>query len=69
MKVRVLRLGSAAHVVDCDPGATIGDALRHANVGTEGFTLSLNGLGTSTDAVVSEGDVVTMVPKVVGGVA
>ena len=25
-----------------DPGATIGDALRQANVGTEGFTLSLS---------------------------
>ena len=69
MKLRILRLGQAAHVVEVEPGATVGDALDAAHLGTDGYSLSLNGLGTSKEMGVGEGDVVTMVPKVVGGTA
>lgn len=69
MKIRVLRLGSGAQVVDCEPGTTIGDALRQVNFGTDGFRLAINGLDASTDTSVADGDVIVMTPKVVGGVA
>lgn len=69
MKVRILKLGSAAHVTDIDHGSNIGDALRAANLFTEGHSIALNGLGATVDAVVSDGDVITLVPKVVGGAA
>ena len=69
MKIRILRLGSAAHSADVEPGATIADALRVANLGKEGYSLSLNGLGASLETSVSDGDIVTLIPKVVGGVA
>ena len=69
MKVRILRLGQAAHIVDIEPGTTVGDALDAAHLGADGYSLSLNGLGTSRETGISDGDVVTMVPKVVGGVA
>lgn len=69
MILRILKLGQAAHVVNVEPGSNIGDALRAANVGSEGFTIALNGLGASHETSVSEGDVVTLVGKVVGGAA
>ena len=40
-----------------------------ANLGKEGYSLSLNGLGASLETSVSDGDIVTLIPKVVGGVA
>ena len=69
MKLRILKLGQAAHVVDIEPGANIGDALRSAHLGAEGYTIALNGLGAGHETAVGEGDIVTLVPKVVGGAA
>jgi sulfur carrier protein ThiS len=69
MKIRILKLGQAAHVVDVEPNTNIGEALHTANLGSEGYTIALNGLGAGHETSVSDGDVVTLVPKVVGGVA
>ncbi len=69
MILRILKLGQAAHVVNVEPGCNIGDALRTANLGSEGYTIALNGLGAGHETSVSDGDVVTLVPKVVGGTA
>ena len=41
--------------------------LETAHLPTEGYSISLNGLGASREAVLGEGDVVTLIPKVVGG--
>jgi len=69
MKIRILKLGQAAHVVDVEPGANVGDALRTAHLGTDGYTLSLDGLGCTNEAVLSESAIITLIPKVVGGTA
>ena len=69
MKAKILKLGSAAFVVDVPPGSTVQDALDSASLRTDGYSLSLNGLGASSDAALGEGDVITLVPKVVGGAA
>ena len=50
MKIRILKLGQAAHVVDLEAGATVGDALRAANLGTDGYSLALDGLGCTSEA-------------------
>jgi sulfur carrier protein ThiS len=69
VKAKILKLGSAAFMVDIAPGSTIQDALDSASLRTEGYSLSLNGLGASTETGISEGDVITLIPKVVGGAA
>lgn len=68
MNVKVLKLGSAAkEMTDLEAGATIGGVLEQANLSTAGYSISLNGLGASTDAEVGDGDIITLVPKVEGG--
>ena len=67
MKAKILKLGHAAFVVDISPGSTVQDALNAANLRTEGYTLSLDGLGCTPEAVLSDSSVVTLLPKVVGG--
>ena len=67
MKIRILKLGSAAHEANVTDGATIGEAIEAAGISPGGYSLTLNGMGTGPDTVVGDGDVVTMVPKVEGG--
>lgn len=69
VQTKILKLGSAAFVVDVAPGSTIQNALDSANLSTQGMSVSLNGLGASTETSISEGDVITLIPKVVGGAA
>ena len=69
MKIKLLKLGQAAYSVEVPPGSNVGSALETAHLPTDGYSLSLNGLGASREAVLTEGDVVALIPKVVGGVA
>jgi sulfur carrier protein ThiS len=69
MKVKILVLGRSAYHADVSSGSTIQDALDSANVNTQGYTLSLNGLGASPETGVNEHDVICCTPKVVGGAA
>ena len=69
MIIKVLALGRSAYRADVPPGSTIQNALDSVNVNMQGHSLSLNGLGASPETGVSDGDVVTLVPKVVGGAA
>ena len=68
MQIKVLKLGhSAQELHNIEPGTTVGQVIEEAAFSTSGYSLSLNGLGASVDAAVSDGDVVTLVPKVEGG--
>ena len=67
MKVKVLRLGHSASVVEVPAGTTIREALDANHVPLEGYSVSVNGLGATPFAALAEGDVVTLVPKVEGG--
>ena len=68
MQIKVLKLGhSAKQFHNIDPGARIGQILEQAAFSTGGYSVSLNGLGASLEAELSDGDVVTLVPKVEGG--
>ena len=69
MKIRVLRLGSAAHVLDVEHGASIKTALADNGIACDGFDLTLNGLSATGDAGLADGDVVVAVPRVKGGSA
>ncbi len=67
MQIRVLRLGHSARHVEVAAGTTIGEVLNQESLPTEGYAISVNGLGASQTTALAEGDVVTLVPKVEGG--
>ena len=67
MKIKMLKLGHSAREIDVPSGSTIADALETADVGYDGYSIALNGLGASSTTSVSDGDVLTLVPKVEGG--
>ena len=67
MTVKLLKLGHSARQIDVPSGSTIADALETADVGYDGYSIALNGLGASSTTSVSDGDVLTLVPKVEGG--
>jgi len=68
MKVKVLRLGHSATIVEVADGATIEEALQPNEIPSQGYSISVNGLGASLSAGLADGDVVTLVPKVEGGI-
>lgn len=67
MKVKLLKLGHSAHQVELPAGSTVQDALNKAEIGSTGYSLTINGLGASAGVALSDGDIVTMVPKIEGG--
>lgn len=67
MKIKVLRLGHSASVIDIPAGTSLGDAMESSDIPTQGYSLSINGLGSGLHTALGEGDVVTLVPKVEGG--
>ena len=67
MNIKVLRLGHSARHVEAAAGTTIGEVLEHEDLSSQGYALSVNGLGASNSTALAEGDVITLVPKVEGG--
>lgn len=67
MKVKVLKLGQSAFEVDAPQGATVQEALDKGGVAHGGHAVTVNGMGAGPSTALSEGDVVTLVPKVEGG--
>jgi sulfur carrier protein ThiS len=67
MKVKVLRLGHSATVIEVPAGTAIEEALDTNDIPRQGYSVSVNGLGAGPATVLGEGDVVTLVPKVEGG--
>ena len=67
MKVKILRLGHSATQAEAPEGSIIEDVLSQAGVPSEGYSVTINGLGAGLSAQLGDGDVVTLVPKVEGG--
>ena len=67
MKVKVLRLGHSATVIEAPAGSSIEEALDSNQVPRHGYSISVNGLGAGPHAALGDDDVVTLVPKVEGG--
>ena len=68
MQIKLLKLGHSARVLDIPAGSNIGDALDVSELAYEGHTIAINGLGAATTTSLNDGDVLTLVPKVEGGV-
>ena len=69
MKIKVLKLGEAATEVDAASGATVADVIKQTGYGEQGYTRTLNGQIVFDSTKVKDGDVVTLAPKVEGGIA
>ena len=67
VKIKILRLGHSATVLDVPAGSSIEEALESNEIPRHGYSISVNGLGASPHTSLGEGDVVTLVPKVEGG--
>ena len=68
MKIKVLRLGHSARNTETPAGTTIAELLVAEDISTAGYAISVNGLGASGSTALADGDVITLVPKVEGGV-
>ena len=67
MKIKVLRLGHSATVIEVPAGVSIEEALESNEIPRHGYSISVNGLGASPHTTLGDDDVVTLVPKVEGG--
>ena len=67
MKIKLLKLGHSARELDVPAGSTLGEALGQAELGHSGHSLAINGLGAGLTTALSDGDVLTLIPKVEGG--
>ena len=67
MLVKVARLGNAVQELALSEGATVNDALVAADLAVENEDIRVNNTSSSTSAVLHNGDIVTLVPKVKGG--
>ena len=68
MQIKLLKLGHSARVFDIPAGSTIGDVLGEADIPHQGHSIAVNGLGAGLTTAIGEGDVLTLIPKVEGGV-
>lgn len=66
-KVKILKLGESAQQVDVPEGSTLAEALVAANLNTAGYSVMKNGSPANTITPISEGDVITLSPKIEGG--
>ena len=66
-RVKILKLGCSAEQVDVPDGSTLAEALVAANLDTAGYSIMKNGSVSNTLDKVSSGDVITLSPKISGG--
>jgi hypothetical protein len=64
---RVVVLGRSVRRVAFQPGATLGQVLAEAGIDTAGRDLHVNGRPAGTDTTLADGDLVTVIPRVRGG--
>lgn len=67
MLVKVARLGTAVQEVALEAGQTVADALVAADLAVENEDIRVNNAAANESKVLSDGDIVTLVPKVKGG--
>lgn len=66
--VKVAKLNSGVQEFYMDNGQTVGDAIAHAGYNElSGYETRLNGIKASKHTELSDGDIITLVPKVKAG--
>jgi sulfur carrier protein ThiS len=67
IRVRIVQLGKGVFSYDAPPGATLADGLAAAGVNAEHRDVRVNGHASAPDQALAEGDLVTIVPMIKGG--
>ena len=67
MKVKVLKLGQAAKELDIPSGTTVEEAINMSGFSMDGYSVALNGTGANLSAHVQEDNIISLVPKIEGG--
>ena len=67
MKVKVLKLGQAAKELDIPAGTTVEEAINMSGFSIDGYSIALNGTGANLSAHVQEDNIISLVPKIEGG--
>jgi molybdopterin converting factor small subunit len=65
--VKVARLGNTVQEVALNEGASVQDALTAADLAVDGEDVRVNSSNSGLSDELSNGDIVTLVPKVKGG--
>lgn len=65
--VKIARLGDQVVEYFIEDGATVGTILDEAGINPEGYDLRVNGVPSSRDTTLEDGDVITLIPPVKGG--
>ena len=65
--VKVAKLGSRVVEIFVEHNSKIADALRIVEMDSNGFELRVNGAAATTDTVLNDGDIITMIPAIKGG--
>lgn len=66
--VKVVKFGQQTVPATVPSGSTVKDALEAIKYGLDGYTISLNGSPGTLDSVLTDQDIVQLVPKVKGGI-
>lgn len=68
VRVKVAVLGRAVEVFDSDAPCCVGDALApFVDTGGKDLDVRLNGMTTEYDVSLSDGDIISVIPKIRGG--
>lgn len=68
VNMTLLSYGQGRHSLSLTGGGnTVGEAIRQTGLTTQGRRVALNGRPADAGSKVMEGDVVTLMPRVVGG--
>jgi sulfur carrier protein ThiS len=67
MKIKVLKLGQAAKELDVPAGTTVEEAINMSGFSIDGYSVALNGTGANLSAHLQEDNIISLVPKIEGG--
>ncbi len=65
--VKVAKLGSKVQELFLENGATVSSVLELAGENSEGYEIRVNGQPAAEDTPLSDGDIITLVPPIRGG--
>jgi len=66
--VKVARLGDQVKEFFVEEGETVGSLLDEVGIDPEGWDLRVNGVPASRETPLEDGDIVTLVPPIKGGI-
>lgn len=67
ISVRIVQLGRGVAQYTGDDGVDVATSLAEAGMSVQGMEIRVNGITVTLDQILSDGDLVTVVPRIKGG--